>query len=255
MSLAFRAMTRWMARQRPEVLAVDGARLQRIGTQCWSAERELSYGGSLTLPVRMAVIRNQSDGLTLYSPVSLDEGTREALAGLGEVRRIIVPNRFHTRFAGRVLDAYPDAGLLVPEADGGLMERFGDRSRPVTDLQTIEPGLEVLPVHLRDGLVELCAYHDASETLLLADLMFNLQQADSRRARLAHRLNGTWRQTGTSRLQRLLLLKDEESLSRFYHWALAKPFSQIAMAHGLLITDNARETFYQVFSRYGALRD
>ena len=248
-------MTKWLARQRPEVLPVDGARLQRIGAQCWSADRELSYGRRSTLPVRMVVTRDAHGGLTLYAPVALDEGTREALAGLGEVERVVVPNRFHTLFTGRVLDAYPDAELLLPQENGGLGDRFAGRSRLIDDLQVVEPGLEVLPVRLCEGLVELCAYHDASETLLLADLLFNLQQASSPGAKVVFRMNGVWRQPGSSRLQRILLLKDDASLSRFYRWALAKPFSQIAMAHGQVLTRDARETFYQVFSRYGSARD
>jgi len=109
-------------------------------------------------------------------------------------------------------------------------------------------------VRLRDGLVELCAYHDESESLLLADLLFNFQQASSAPARLVYRLNGIWRQPGNSRLQRLFLLKDRDSLGQFYHWALSKPFSQIVMAHGQIITRDAREQFYQIFSRYRGAR-
>lgn len=255
MSLLFQAMVRYLARQRPEVVPVDGARLQRIGLECWSADRELAYGPRSTLPARMVVTRDQQNGLTLYSPLALDAGTREALAGLGEVVRIVVPNRFHTRFADQVLDAYPHAELLLPAVNGGLGERFSNRARVVDDLLAVEPGLELLPVRLRDGLVELCAYHDTSETLLLADLLFNFQHAGSRGVRFAFRINGIWRRPGHSRVQRGLLLRDEESLRRFYRWALAKPFSQIAMAHGQILTGDARERFYQIFSRYGSSRD
>jgi hypothetical protein len=185
----------------------------------------------------------------------MDEGTREALAGLGEVVRVLAPNRFHTLFVGRAMDAYPEAELLVPTANAGLADRFPNRTRVVDALQSISSDLEVLPVHLADGLVELCAYHDDSETLLLADLLFNIQQANSLVAKLFYRMNGVWQQPGNSRLQRLLLFKNAESLSRFYRWALAKPFSQIAMAHGQIISKDAREQFYQIFCRYGSSLD
>jgi hypothetical protein len=108
-----------------------------------------------------------------------------------------------------------------------------------------------VPVRLREGLSELVLFHDQSETLILADLLFNVQQAASPAVRLACRMNGIWRRPGHSRLQRLLLLRDEESLGAFYRWALSKPFVQIAMAHGQLIAEDAREQFYQVFRRYG----
>lgn len=252
MSLAFRTLTRLLARQQPEQQPVDGARLQRIGPQCWSADRELVYGRRSRIPLRMVVTRDREGGLTLYSPVALDEGTQEALAGLGNVARIVAPNRFHTLFAGRVLDAYPGAELVLPEENAGLAERFPARSRIVR--APTQPGsdLELYPVRLRDGLVELCAYHDESETLLVADLLFNLRQAGSRLGRLAYRLNGIRQRPGHSHLQRLLLFRDDESLQLFYRWALAKPFSQIAMAHGQIIGMDAREQFYQAFSRFGA---
>jgi hypothetical protein len=233
------------------MVPVEGARLQRIGEQCWVADRELTYAGRGLLPLRMVVVKGPDDELTLYSPVELDEGTREALAGLGRVARVIAPNRFHRSFVGRVLDAFPDAELLVPEANGGLLKRFGNRARVITGLEVMSPGLELVPVKLRDGLVELVLYHDLSETLIVADLLFNLQQAASPLIRFALSLNGVWRRPGQSRLQRLLIVKDVSGLAGFYRWALSKPFAQIAMAHGQLITANAREQFYQIFSRYG----
>ena len=251
MNLGFKAMTTLLSRQQPEILPVDGARLQRIGPQCWSADRELAFGRRATLPVRMVVLGDREAGLTLYSPVALDEGTREALAGLGEVVRVIAPNRFHTLFAGRVLDAYPSAELLVPEENGGLAARFPARTSIVTEPSATDAGLELHPVRLRDGLIELCAYHDDSESLLLADLLFNFQQAGSGLARFVYRMNGIWQRPGHSHLQRRLLLKEEAELRRFYRWALGKPFSQIVMAHGQIISSNAREQFYQAFSRFG----
>ena len=33
--------------------------------------------------------------------------------------------------------------------------------------------------------------------------------------------------------------------------SMGRPFSQISMAHGLLITREAREQFYQLYHRYG----
>ena len=250
MSLGFKAMTQLLSRQQPELLPVDGARLQRIGPQCWIADRELAYGRRATLPVRMTVTSDRQAGLTLYSPLALDEGTREALAGLGEVVRVVAPNRFHTLFAQQVLDAYPNAELLVPRESGDLLQRFPARTTVVSEQFSPDSGLELYPVQLREGLTELCAYHDASESLILADLLFNLQQASSSLARFLYRLNGIWQRPGHSYLQRLLLFRERESLRLFYRWALAKPFAQIVMAHGQIITSNARELFYRTFSRY-----
>ena len=64
------------------------------------------------------------------------------------------------------------------------------------------------------------------------------------------KLNGLWRRPAQSRLQRLLIMRDRNSLQQFYRWALGKPLSTISLSHGQLITQDARETFYQLFRRY-----
>lgn len=251
MRFAFRWLVAAVGRLRPEPNPVDGARLGRLGQGAWIADRELRFGRRHSIPVRMVVLRGEGDHLTLYSPVDLDEGTQEALAGLGVVSRIVVPNRFHRLFVDRAMAIYPNATLLIPEADGGLGSRFPGRTRMVLEYERLDPDLEVMSVHLREGLDELVLYHDLSESLILADLLFNLQQAPTAALRWFYRLNGIWRKPGHSRLQKLLLLKEGQSCRRFYRWALARPFSQISVAHGQLITGNAREVFYQRFRRFG----
>ncbi len=254
--MLFRLASRMLATQQPQLAAADGARLTRIGEDAWVADRNLLYGarGRQPLPLRMVVLRDPAGNLTLYSPLGLDPGTTEALDGLGTVRRLIVPNRFHTLFVGTVAGSYPQAELLFPTWDAGLRARFGDRSSTVRAVASVAPGLEVRAVRLRDGLDELVLYHDASELLAVGDLLFNLQvnpQQLSPASRLIHRLNGIGQRPALSRLQRLLLLKDRAELGGFYRWALGKPFSQISMAHGQLIASDAREHFYQLFSPYG----
>ena len=208
--------------------AVAGARLTFVGPDAWVADRKLIYSRRDHLPLRMVVLRDLAGGLSLYSPVALDEGTIEALAGLGEVRRIIVPNSFHTLFTGRAMDVYPEAELMLPAADAGLAARFPRRAHNLLAAQSLDALTEIVPVRLRSGFDELVIYHDAAELLVLGDLFFNLRSVQSR-------------------LRRLLLHKDALSLRRFYRWAMSKPFSQISMAHGPLVTVGARETFYQLF--------
>lgn len=247
MSIAIRWLVSAAGRLNPEFLPANGARLGLLGREAWYADRELRYPGGYSLPVRMVVLRCAEGELTLYSPVELDESTREALAGLGPVSTIIVPNRFHTLSVEQAMDVYPQATLLLPQANGNLAERFPHRSRVVGELEHLNPGTEIMPVRLREGLDELVIYHDPSECLILGDLLFNLRQVSSVPGRWFERLNGIGQQPGQSRLQKLLLLKDMPSLRRFYHWALSRPFSQISMAHGHLITLDAREVFYQKF--------
>ena len=248
--MLFRALSRMLAIQQPRLAPVDGARLNRIGERAWAADRSLVYGTREQLPLRMVVLRDDRDGLTLYSPLALDAGTLEALAGLGKVRHLVVPNRFHTGFVGAVADCFPEASLLLPSWNAGLEQRFPARSKVVVNGEHLGAGLELRRVILRDGLDELVLYHDSSELLAVADLIFNLQHGGTL-SRVFYRLNGVWRRPATSRLQRWLLLKNHIELDAFYRWAMDRPFSQISVAHGQLITADAREHFYQLFASYG----
>jgi hypothetical protein len=232
--MLFQMMSRLVARQKPTQAAALGARLTACGPGTWVADRELTYAGGSRLPIRMLVVEDPARELNLYSPVALDEGTIEALAGLGEVRRIIVPNRFHTLFVDDAMASYPSAELLLPETCAGLDGLYGTRVRKIHEATTIGSDTEIVAVTLRRGLVELVVYNDAAELLAVTDLLFNLHHAE-----------------GVQRwLQRFLLVKDRQSLGAFYRWAMSRPFSQISMAHGLLVTEGARETFYQLFHRF-----
>ena len=247
--MLFQVMSRLVARQNPTQAAAHGARLTACGPGTWVADRELTYAGGSRLPIRMLVVEDPARELNLYSPVALDEGTIEALAGLGEVRRIIVPNRFHTLFVADAMAIYPRAELLLPEACAGLDSIYGSRARKILETVNIGADTEILAVTLREGLVELVVYNDAAELLAVTDLLFNLHHAEGVQRWLFF-LNGVWRKPAMSRLERFLLARDRQSLGTFYRWAMSRPFSQISMAHGLLVTEGARETFYQLFHRF-----
>ena len=45
-----------IARQHPVQLPVDGARLKACGDGAWVADRELAFGGSSRMPIRMVVL-------------------------------------------------------------------------------------------------------------------------------------------------------------------------------------------------------
>lgn len=242
----FGLLARMLARAQPEQAPVSGARLTRIGQGAWVADRELVYGGRSRMPLRMVVLAHAPRSLTLYSPVALDADTLEAISGLGSVTRIVVPNRFHTLFVPRALDAFPEAVLLVPASDAGLGERFPHRVLRVVEPQQLGEGIELRPVGLRTGLEELVIYHDPAELLVLCDLLFNLHTGTPLQ-QVGYRLNGVWRRPALSRLERLFVLKNRREIAGFYRWAMAKPFVQISMAHGQLITADARECFYQLF--------
>ena len=91
-----------------QLAGVDGVRLRNCGQGAWVADRELRLGGGVVLPIRMVLLETEVGRLICYSPVALDSATVEAIAGLGQVDVIVVPNRFHTLFlaAARLQSGY-----------------------------------------------------------------------------------------------------------------------------------------------------
>lgn len=221
----------------PEQVPVVGARLRSIGPRIWVADRELRMPGAVKFPVRMVVMGDAEGNLLCYSPVELDEKTAEALDGLGQVRWIVAPNRYHCAFTAGCISRYPQAQFWGFSASPD--RKF--TPPPGSPFQ----GCDLTTVTLRSGFAEIVAYHDLSETLVVTDLLFNVQSGD-RRLQTLMRLNGAWQKAGQTRLQRWLLMRDQEGMAAFRRWALSRPFEQISMAHGQVIEDGARECLYRL---------
>jgi hypothetical protein len=167
----------------------------------------------------------------------MDDGTLEALDGLGEVTWLIAPNRLHGAFFEAARRRFPRARVL------SCRDGEGDRLAGEGSLGGIAD------YHVVRGsrrFSEIVLYHDAAETLMLSDLILNVSSAEPRLKWLL-KLNGAWAQPAQGRVQRWGYLRDRRALSVFYRWAMARPFRQISVSHGGIIRDGAREVIYRLF--------
>jgi hypothetical protein len=149
----------------PGIWIVDGAPIAAMG---------------LTIPVRMTVVRLENGDLLLHSPTHYMPGLAKTLETLGRIRHLVAPNIAHWTFLKPWQDAYPDATTWgVP----GLRDRRQVRESGVRidrDLQDApeaewagELGQGIVPGAA--GFQEAYFFHKASRTLLLVDLVENLQ--------------------------------------------------------------------------------
>lgn len=227
-----------------QLAGVDGVRLRNCGQGAWVADRELRLGGGVVLPIRMVLLETEVGRLICYSPVALDSATVEAIAGLGQVDVIVVPNRSHTLFLAAARRQFPAAKVIVPPTHGDI-----SGSQPAAIVSSLGTATEMFVLQTRPGFEELVLYHDKSETLVVADLFFNLPRASGLLGLLL-KLNGLWNRPGQGHLQKMLIARQRTQMRVFYRWALTKPFTQLCMSHGRIVDDEARETFYQLFHRY-----
>jgi hypothetical protein len=149
------------------VWVVDGAPMRVLG---------------VPLPVRMAVLRLGGGDLLLHSPVRYDEGLRRALERLGRVRHLVAPNSAHWMFLPDWQRNCPDALVWAAPGLRGRAQVKRSGLRVDHDLGEVPPAAwageveqAVVPGGL--GFAEVALFHRASGTLLLTDLVLNLEPA------------------------------------------------------------------------------
>lgn len=155
--------------------------LKPVAPEVWIVDSgPLKAGGFLPLPVRMTVIR-VADGLLLHSPTRLTPLLKEKLEELGPIRHLVAPNSAHWTMVKDWQDAVPAAvvwgapGLRdrAPVKRSGLRidHDLGAAGAPWPE------GLELVDVPGIGGFHEVCLFHPATKTLVVTDLIQNLEKA------------------------------------------------------------------------------
>lgn len=86
-----------------------------IPNTIWVSERPIWFGG-VRLRSRTTVVRLPDGGLWVHSPSEPTAEVCAALDALGEVRWIVVPNRFHHLQAPATATRYPQAQVVGPRS-------------------------------------------------------------------------------------------------------------------------------------------
>lgn len=146
----------------------------------WIVDGEPISAMGLKLPVRMTVIRLTDGGLLLHSPTQYTAELGHALEALGHVRHLVAPTVAHWMFLKEWQLAFPQATSWgVPALRNRAQVRkaglridvdLGDQA-PDAWADDIQQGM----VRGGGGFEEAWLLHKASRTLLLADLVENLE--------------------------------------------------------------------------------
>ena len=218
----------------------------------WTADGQVDKGVPKFLQkydfsTRMTVIRLTDGGLFLHSPIRLDGGLRAELDGLGEVRAIVAPNKFHHLFAGDACAAYPNAklygalGLPLKRKDLKFAGMLGDEPRPEW-----RGDIEQRTIKGASMLNEVAFFHPASRTLILTDLVFNVPKDRPWGIPLVFRLMGAGGRCGPHRFVRWMIRDKEgarESLGLIMRW----DFDRVIVAHGDVIEGGGHKKVRDAF--------
>jgi hypothetical protein len=134
----------------------------------------------LLLPVRMTVIRLAGGALLLHSPTRFDFRLKEELEQLGRIEHLVAPNSAHWTFVKEWQSHSPKS---LTWAAPGLRQRAQVRRSGVRldrDLGPAAPDawsreIEQVVVPGIGGFAEMALFHKSSRTLVLTDLVQNLE--------------------------------------------------------------------------------
>ncbi len=229
------------------VIWPPGAEAAPATKRLWIFRAPLRFYG-LAFGTRMTVAKLSDGSLWMHSPINLTPEIKQQLDSLGPVAHVVSPNKLHHLYLGPFQQAYPRATLYAPPGlatkrpDLAFDEALDDKSLPIWD---DEIGLVI--VRGSAVMEEAVFFHRAGRTLILGDLLENFSEDDPLMTRIAARIGGMYGKPGMPRDWRFTFrdrAAARQSIERILDW----PFESIILAHGRLVSRDARQAFEKAFS-------
>lgn len=226
--------------------------LQAVANQIWVIAHPFEIL-KVKMGTRTTVVRLSNGSLWLLSPGGGLAQLKTELEALGPVTAIVAPNTMHHLFLPEVVALFPEARLYGPKGlkrkqPGLAIEALAAEAPALwqDDLQQIR--LEGMPM-----LQETAFFHPLSRSLIVTDLVFNLQHSDHAWSRLFMRLNDAYGKLGPSRMLRQMAIKDPVALAQSLEKVLAWDFDRIVLSHGELVESGGKARLREAFERIGVL--
>ena len=202
----------------------------------WVTERPIWFGG-VRLRSRTTVVRLSGDALWVHSPCTPTDDVCAALDALGEVRWIVVPNRFHHLQTPATAARYPKALVVGPKS-------AQSRNPQVTLAMGTDnpeyvgstPELTSIQLGGVPFLDETVFFHAPSSSLIAADLLMSACARDHWTWRITARVLGRYGKIRTPpdvRMHTRANTAIAESIAQMR----ALPVQRILVAHADPITD------------------
>jgi hypothetical protein len=150
-----------------------------VANDIWLVDSGPMRVAGMPIPVRMTVIRLPDNSLLLHSPTQFSFALKEKLETLGTVRHLVAPNTAHWSFMAEWQAHFPDAtswgapGLRKRPAVAKAGLRL-DRDLADGTPTEWQDAIEVVVVE-GQALVEAVLFHRPSRTLVLTDLVVNVE--------------------------------------------------------------------------------
>lgn len=223
--------------------------LRELTPKLWVMDGE--WNGS-SFGRRMTICGLSDGSLMVHNAFYLEEKDLEQIKALGEVKWIVVPNRFHSSEAFFFQKKFPQAKVLASRWAKKNLLKTGVKEihwLPESWEGILKEEIPVFPVSGMLGLGEFVFVHKASRTLIVTDLVFHMTKAKNAMDRSFLRMNGIFKEFGPSRITKLLFTKNERELGQSIKEILAQDFDRVIMNHGDLLETGGARAIRESFSK------
>lgn len=222
--------------------------LRRLDRDLWMTQHPLRFLGA-EVGTRMTVFRLRDGSLLIHSPVPLDPPTQAELDGLGPVRFVVAPNRYHHLFVAEYARTYPLAKIFgAPGLDLKRRDLRFDailcQAAPTEWAGEVDQTIfQAFP-----PLNEVVFFHRSSRTIVFTDLLINIQSSQSTYTRFLMWLDGGLGHVAVPRSFRLLIkmrrARARETIDQILSWE----FDRLSLAHGEIVERGAKEIVRNAWS-------
>lgn len=197
---------------------------------------------------RMTIIKMNNGDLFIHSPIQLTPQIRQELDDFGRVKFVVAPNDFHHLFVKDYMASYLEAeflgspGLRAKRPDLKFSRYFSDEFVPAWKGE-----IDFVVFRGSKNFHEVVFFHVQSQTLILSDLVMNMKERYSFSDALILSAIGVHHRLGPSRIVKMLTknrVLAQDAFRRILQW----PFNKVVLAHGALITADARNQMRQAFA-------
>jgi hypothetical protein len=202
----------------------------------------------MNLTATMTVVRLQTGGLLLHSPLEMTVERRLAVEALGVIEHLYAPNAYHHLWIGEWSTAFPAARTHGPATlskkrpDVRVDRIFGGTAEP--DFSDV-----IDEYRIRGFRMDECALvHRPSGTLLVADLVHNVGRPRGVWSALYTRVMGFHDRVAISRMIRWTAFADRSAARSSIDELLAAPFDRVIVGHGTPLGHDGKALIAAAFS-------
>ena len=214
--------------------------LIQVTENLWTVPSPLAVFGIIHLNTRMTILRLESGGLWIHSPVQWTPELNDQVCKLGSIEYIVAPSCFHHMFVGPWKEHHPNAKICAPK---GLQKKRDDLIIDCIlqdDTHSLWPNeIDYFEVKGMPIVQEHLFFHRSTNTLIITDLFFYMPLATGFTSVYAW-LNGVKNTVATPLLFKSAI-KDKIAFRNSLEPVRNLTVHRLSMCHHIVLTTNATD--------------